>query len=214
MHRTLRAALATVALLALPQISVAGPIQWEYWANFRTDGDGPLRLDAAVGPPDGSTIVATHLRGEFLDGGGSGSLLVRLGSLLDIDVATAGPTAPPGRAQWLSDLNITDLASGESAMVTVGGRGVYLGDALLLDRRVMLELTDGSAAGRREVILGENRYTIQFRTLQGDDNRISYFEADVTVAPVATPEPGTFALAALGLCAAGAVRRARKGAPA
>lgn len=186
----------------------AGPIEWDYLADIRPDGSGRIQLGTVPGP-NGTVEVVAALRGEDLEAPGSGSQRIRISSLLDIDVTTAEASGAVAQARWFSDLTITDRASGVSGQVSITGRGTYIGDDQLLDPKVMLELLDGDAAGRRELVLGGNKYSIQYLITQGDNDRISTLWADITVSPVATPEPSTLALAGFGLSAVFARRLGR-----
>lgn len=208
MMHTRRIALALAALLGLPALATAGPIGWGYLAYFAPDGEGRLGLGTVPGP-DGGVEVAATLRGEDLEAPGFGSQRIRIGSLLDIDVATdAGTVMMPTRQQFVSRLTVTDSASGQSGEVSIFGTGKYIGDDLLLDRRVMLELLEGDN-GYRELTLGGNRYAISYSVVQGDGDRISTLVADVTVMSP-TPEPATLVLAGLSLGGLGVVRLFRK----
>jgi hypothetical protein len=190
MHRTLRALLATVALLALPQLAAAGPIQWGYRATSTVLGDEGTVLREMSG------ITETEYGDYFWR-----------------DPLQFGVYLPDQRPD--NSLH-TDTWS-QQAMVTVTdellGQSVNFMMTLDYVRQYEIE-SDGTLnpiyEGYRgdpwpdplRFTLGANEYSV--RSPGG--------EFLVSIEPgVATPEPGTFALGALGLCALGVVRRAKKG---
>ena len=186
MRYNLRAALATVALFALPQFAAAGPIQWGYRA---TASDGTV-LRAVTGLTD--LAWADYFWRDPLQFG------VRL------------PDPNPDNGLR------TDIWR-QQALVTVTDELLGRSDNIqfTVDYVQQYEIKpDGSFEPIYEgytgypwpeplvFVLGANRYNV--RSPGG--------EFLVRVEPgVVTPEPGTFALAALGLCTLGAVRRVRKG---
>lgn len=206
-----RACLSALALVSIAAgTASAGPIEWGYLVTFAPDGEGVLLL-GGIATPDGPRDFVSGLEPANLEGSVSNSLQLHIGSLRGASVFVADLLNDGIRArqQFVSDLTITDTASGESGKVTVFGRGAYLGDNQLQDPRVLLELLEQSRS--RELTLGGNRYQIEYSIVQNVDDRNSTLVAEVSVAPAAaTPEPGTLALAGLGLGAVGLVRRLRQ----
>jgi hypothetical protein len=214
MHRTLRAALATVALLALPQFAAAGPIEW----SMRGDID-PARVGTEfyLGAfdrllPNNSTDVV-HIYGQMPEGVsqvGAGSMNrislgiqskngYRFDATPPLDSSLTGPVT--------FNVWVTDTASGETGHLSFEVMGDLLTGLPQNDSSELIFTGESSGS----LVLGGNKYDLTLGT--GDSDSTARVYADLTVAPVAaTPEPGTFALGALGLCALGAVRRVRKGA--
>jgi len=211
MNHLFRAALATAALLVLPHFATAGPIEWDFLQDFRPSQPTPVtdhfiqlgQMTDFLGRP---VEIVGFLTGGSPEGPGSGSQRIEIGTLESFHVFTdpvGGPNyAGPRPARWEVTMWITDRASGETAQILAYGRGHYLGDNALNDKRVALEILEGQS---HELRLGGNRYQIEFSTTedsftnpQGGTDHVSFLWADVA-ATSATPEPGTLALAGLGL---------------
>jgi hypothetical protein len=214
MRFTVRFAVAA-ALLAFPSLAAAGPIQWDYRANVTGEDGGPyfyLGLHARPDSEEPGGIRTGDILGrprtDNPSGSASGSQSIPIATLSDINVVwndvpfQRGPTPDHFRV----DFTITDRASGESGTVTAYGAGEIQSDPMLFDFVLWWHVFEWSD---QELTLGGNRYQIHFTTPPelGDAPTLS---ADVTVGPAAaTPEPGTFALAGLGLGAVFARRRLR-----
>jgi hypothetical protein len=180
----------------------AGPIEWDYVVRIEPDGRY-LRIGTVPGP-GGEWEVAAPLFNDFTEGPGRGAQRVRVGALIG-QAAGRVPTDVTRPTEFDATLIITDRRSGESGQVSVLGRGRYLGDDQLADPKVALELLSERS---HALELGANRYEIEFSTSQFEGDGASYLWADVTGSPVATPEPGTLALAGFGFGAVLLRRRA------
>ncbi len=223
MHRTLRAALAT-ALFALPQLASAGPIEWNSRATV-TGANGGWALDAGAAtlfdydPTTGSDLgpfyfyLVAPLPGALTTPPQTGNVSrMRVAVLSNSDglqFIEASEAPPPGGIDpaFVLSFALTDTASGESGTVTFDGRvsastGNFIGMPYLMSVSV--------DEGDQVLTLGGNRYTVSMH--RGPSETAEWIEADVS-ALAAAPEPGTLALAALGLCALGVVRRARRRTP-
>jgi hypothetical protein len=213
MRCNLRAALATVALLALPQLTAAGPIEWSMRGDYDNSHFGTEFYLGAylrqVG--NGETDEVVHAYGQLPEGllpvGAGSQNYINLGvqSKQAYRLDTAPPTNPALDNKVRFDVWVTDHASGETGYLS------FMLSAFLLTGNSIdgyNELVFGGEGGGT-LFLGENRYDVQLKT--GDSESNTWVYADLTVAPISAPEPGTFALGALGLCALGAARRVRKG---
>jgi hypothetical protein len=210
MVRACRGAASFLTLVLLPQLAAAGPIEWDFSVTSRTDPPGEHvylgEYQLNFGPGDPVTVYVLTGR----TGGASGSLS---GSVSDMVVGGTGKqdweyvhTPPESRpTEYEFRFDITDRASGESgsAVYTIrpsfshGFPDTHYGEvSIRLDEQATFNL-------------GGNRYDLALHT--HEDETGALILADVTVTPgAATPEPGTLALAGVGLGAAGLVRRLRR----
>lgn len=227
MPRPALAALA--AVLLAPQLAPAGPLAWTPTTSLTGDrGSGYVYLGMYARPDSYDPVtdrdiwrygsIHGHLH---TDAGGTiqtGATRVRLGHIGyggtdEYDVGFywndpldqprgAGPQdgvpLPGGTldAGFRAGLTLKDEASGQ--LVTFGLTGtVYMA----ADPALSVSSIDFSG-DRQQGRAGRNVYTVEFGTEPGVG--VSWLVADVSVAPAAaTPEPGTAALAAAGLLAAG-----------
>jgi hypothetical protein len=208
MHRTIRAAIATLALLALPQLAAAGPIQWEYSTTIIGENGNHL-LDLGI-----HQWLVVENNGNDISGPFDFHVTQELplvfpgiipaeGSVREIQLAgmtNQGGTRinatpeQPADPRFKVSMTIKDLASGETGTVDLFGRVDVLSTNVLNDPKFLIINADE----HKIIVLGGNRYDIH--AYGGDTESNTRLWADVTVGPVAaTPEPGTFMLAALGL---------------
>lgn len=190
MPRILRAALAAVALLAIPEFAAAGPIRWGYRATSTVLGDEGTVLREMSGITD--TAYADYFWRDPLQFG--------------VYLPDPNPDNPLHTDIWR-----------QQAMVTVTdellGRSVNFMMTLDFVRQYEIK-PDGSLEPIYEGYTGDPWPDPLVFTLGADRYSVRSPGGDfaVRVEPgVVTPEPGTFALAGLGLCVLGAVRRVRKG---
>src|SRR5215207_7202185 len=102
MHRTLRAALATLALFALPQFAAAGPIEWSMRGDIdHTRLGSELYLGAFLRPVgNGESSEVVHAYGQMPEGllpvGAGSQNYINLGvqSKQGYRFDTAAPTDP------------------------------------------------------------------------------------------------------------------------
>lgn len=188
MLSTLRAAAAVAALVVLPQFAHAGPIRWGYKATSTVQGDEGTVLSEVTGITD-----------------------TAYGEYFWRDPKQFGARLPDP----YPDNGLRSDIWRQQAMVTVTDelRGQSINFMVTLDYVEQYEINpDGSFEPIYEGYTGSPWPEPFVFTLGPDRYRVRAPGGDfgVSVEPgVVTPEPTTFALAALGLCAAGAARRVR-----
>jgi hypothetical protein len=214
-------ALAAALLLVGP--AAAEPIPWTYTPAFAgnlgsqyvTTGFG-ARLDPFE--PDGLRHYQGYTKLTAAPGGGhAGSAVVTVGAVAHGEFYWTGADAPPPAfpvdPNFVAAITITDTASGQSGTVSVIGTATsqdsWLGapaDANLPDAGQMW----GDASWVQDLTLGGNRYRVAFGERKTNPRDGGPFlggtwdaldvVADVRVVPdVHAPEPGTLALAGIGL---------------
>ncbi len=206
-----RIALALTALLATAAGATAGPIAFNYAAgNLTTSADAPA-LGIALMPYPAPGVGFAFEPGR--------------GVPVTVPVVVAEPTRipipdpihihPDGTTHWNNDgyfgvdVTLTDVASGEAAVLRFNGRAHMYNNYT----------TTGGWTGttyfwfqdRAAVTLGGNRYTV-WGANHFDGGTQASVQVWVGDNPplVAAPEPGTLALAALGLVPL-TYRRLRRG---
>jgi hypothetical protein len=198
-----------LALLALPAAASAGPIEFDYsTGNIKIYSDAPeLAMTLQPYQPPGPVYTFDSAVGQP----------VTLPAVSAVPQVLPAPAArdihPDGTTHWNNegffgvDVSLTDVASGESATLHFGGAAHMYNNYS----------TTGGWTGItyfwfqdvKSVTLGGNDYTIW------GANMFSEGPASVNIwvgdnPPLhATPEPGTLALAALGLAPLG-LRRLRR----
>jgi hypothetical protein len=192
---------AVLALLAAPQLAAAGPIEWSI--RGAPDVDPPaslvfLGVYDAYGL-DGKPTPYYALAGlpEGMSGVGQDTMTgVRVG-VLSKQAYQLFYIPPPG---ILTDnpftwkVSVTDTASGETGVVSFPITATLArGNADLTNSEVFL-----SGSGEGAFRLGRNEFAVRAWTSESETGL--WVVANVGVAPAAaTPEPGTLALAGLGL---------------
>ena len=205
--RLRRLAFVSFALLAVPASAPAGPITFHYSTAF-TATPSPLN---------------THNPGELshsLTPEGSASFDVNTGGTIMLGTLVFGPSNRPQPPGWgtagisfSASVTITDIASGQTGTLTLPGEAVDMWSFREWDGRATNdyhELEFGDFMGRHndavQMQIGNTRYTFSVQT--GDLDESAFYQLS---AAYATPEPGTFALAAIGLVPLG-LRKLRRGA--
>lgn len=221
---------ALAAALLLVGAAAAEPIHWTYMPAFAgnlgsqyvSDGFG-MRLDG--NEPAGVRHYQGYTKLTAAPGGDQfGSGLVTVGAVGHGDFYWAGTADPPPAfpidPQFVASITITDAASGESGTASIFGqatsRDAWLGapaDVNLPDVGQMW----GDPSWVQELTLGGNRYRVVFGERKTNPRDGGPFVggmwdaldvvADVRVLPAGVPEPGTLALAAVGLAGLAGVRR-------
>ncbi|WP_439620791.1 PEP-CTERM sorting domain-containing protein [Gemmata sp.] len=195
-----RFALLVVALVLAPRAASAGPIEWGYTADVVYAQDYGSKFTVTLAP--GDTVFA-----EYGDT-----------SHIPLFTSEGKPRPEPGsyEAEYLFDINVrlTDAASGQSAVLTFAGgySSVWMyqpGDDPNIWRWEYESSMFGDFWDGREVVLGTTRYVV--RAYGGGSGMFPFGDMDVRAELVPTsgvPEPGTLALAGIGLGAA--LLRARR----
>lgn len=203
---------AVLALLLAPQFAAAGPIEW----SFRADPDpsmywGIVSIGTyqATGPEgERTTYYAYANTPEGLMGVGHDSMTdVRVGVLSKqaYNLYTSPPPGANTANPFTWNVWLTDAQSGETGVASFQITASLLtGMPDLSNSEVALSGSGGGAFR-----LGNNDYSVRFST--GESETGLWVLADVSAAPTATtPEPGTLALAGVGLAAVG-LRLRRRG---
>jgi len=204
---------AFLTLLAAPQLAAAGPIGWSIRGEPDPAGIGyfvPLGPYDAVGPEGERTTyyALADLPGAMSDTGHDTTTGVRVGGLSK-QAYHLFTIPPPGSAtfnpfSW--KVSVTDTASGETGVVFFPiTASLATGMPDLTNSEVVL-----SGSGEGAFRLGRNDYALRLSTTESETGL--WVVADVSVAPTAnTPEPGTLALAGLGLGGIALIRSRRRG---
>jgi len=225
-----RTTAACVILFLAATAVYAGPIPWSYSAtltgdrgsDYVYDGYG-ARID--VMEPGGFRYYVGYAHLGVADNPGTlfGQQQFHLGFAnsssffwnTDPGAIPASPfddaPVPGGRVDSLfqATLTIRDETSGESKTFAVGGAAQPMDSYLGLP--VSLWLNSNTTFNQ---VIGSNDYRLQFDTQNlkdrtGPNGIESWLTADVQVSPVATPEPSSIVLAAVGLIGVVGIRRLR-----
>jgi hypothetical protein len=190
---------AALALLLLPRFASAGEIPWSYRASVIVDHDLGWMYTGSEEYATESGMMTVY-GFAYLPQGSEG---VREGSAAGVQLAglsKAGytyrfePPDPRALNAVFLRLEVTDTASGQA-----DSADFFLSASLLsvLPSELRAEALI-HAGGEARFLLGGNRYDL--RVYDGDTDSNSWIYTDVTVTPTAaTPEPGTLALAGIGL---------------
>ncbi|WP_439620793.1 PEP-CTERM sorting domain-containing protein [Gemmata sp.] len=193
-----RFALLVVALVLAPRAASAGPIEWGYTADVVYAQDYGSKFTVTLAP--GDTVSAEYGDTSYAP--------------LFSSTGTSRPGPGSYETSYSFDITVrlTDAASGQSAVLAFGGwysaMWSYQADTDELDwdyeQSGFGDFWDG-----REVVLGTTRYVV--RAYGGGSGQFPNGELAVRaelVPTTAAPEPGTLALAGIGLGAA--LLRARR----
>jgi hypothetical protein len=217
MHRCRLLAWAALAILLAPQLVTAGPIGWGYSADITAGNNGQwvsfgVEYQNTRNPATGEEsstpyqLLANIARVNW--GPRSGSGTVRVGSFGPADIQPYPMDDPWALARpgvFTLQFDLTDSASGQTRSLSYGVMGMSHGYFTTGTGVVSLIPDERSDT----FVLGGNRYTV--RPVARESESAAYLDLDVEVGPaVANPEPGTLALAGLGLAAVGLVRVRRR----
>jgi hypothetical protein len=206
---------AVVVLGLSAGTAAAGAIQWEYSSQLTRVGnaygmlpgmvaDDLIGTGGSIHEDDFSRLVAAD------PGVAWGWRTVQVGAIVPAGLRLDPLTGAPNTFRL--DLTIRDRASGQTGTLTFNGHAwedIQFGgwnESLMLSRHVHTIL---STTGEQDLTLGGNTYHVSVWALDHQSGN-SFLEADVTVgATNATPEPGTLALAGLGIGLVGVRLRRR-----
>lgn len=193
-----RSALLALALVLAPQAASAGPIAWGYTADVVYAQDYGSRFTVTLAP--GDTVSAEY-------GGTSYAPLFN-----STGVSSPEPGSYETSYSFVVNVRLTDAASGQSAVLGFGGWYSAMWSPQVDTDELDWDSEQsgfGDVWDGREVVLGTTRYVV--RAYGGGSGMFPFGDMDVRAELVPTsgvPEPGTLALAGIGLGAA--LLRARR----
>jgi len=205
-----RFALGLCALFCLPALASAGPIEFTLGAGDLTTSAYAPQLGMALVPiaPPGPVYTAELDSTAPVTLGVVAYEPTRIPAPAPIDLHPDGTTHWNNDGYFTVDVSLTDVASGQTATLTRGGRAHMYSNYSTgagWTGSTVFWFTD-----YQQVTLGGNTYTIwganQF-TEGGGQAAVNMWVG--SGAPIPTPEPGTLALAAVGLVPLG-LRRVRR----
>jgi MYXO-CTERM domain-containing protein len=193
-------ALALVAFVGLPAIASAGLIEFNLTPGNLTYTNPNPGADVALGPipPPGGVYSFDPATGAPV----AVNTLSYYPQLLPA-VPAWSTVRPDGTVHWAANgyyglpLTLTDTASGEFATFTFYGQAYMVAD--YSPATGWTGVADFSSQDWHQVRLGGNLYTVWGVDSAGSAAVDVWVGNGVPPAPQYTPEPGTFALAALGL---------------
>jgi hypothetical protein len=206
-----------VPLLALtPATALADIISWNYQATLQSVGGDPrpgFGLGASPSLVDlGSLSIHDDEVGQL--NGNSGSALgwrtVPLGSVTLYGEFTPDMTWHLAQGMFKLSLTLTDIASGESAVLNYSGRAGVTGDQVdsggpfvtIANVHVTAQISPTDA---QTITLGGNPYAVSVDAVN-HPNGTAYLEADIHAGSInETPEPATLVSALVGIGAMGLV---------
>lgn len=195
---------ACALALAVPASATAGPIEWEVSAHLARVGDatGPMSFLLTDEFIIGDSTIHEQTFARLSSNGphtGWGWQSFRVGRL-----TPDGPRYDPSHGAtrtFAVGVALTDAASGQTGTVTFAGQGgediTFNPDwySTIQTRDAFAELTGET---EQSLTLGGTEYTVGLRAVSRDG--VVDFYADVRAGAVAAaPEPGTLALAGIGL---------------
>lgn len=223
-----RRAIAAFALALFPLTATAEPIGWSYTVTTGTptgapylyigtvshaDWGGPGVGDItntyrAYNPVSSGTQSGTHTGDmRYVSPGGSLSAALHVGDVgyptLDLVSDSMGIPPRPSDPTWRVSMAITDAASGQAGTASFDWTPFVFPDVFTSGTGVVDWKQESQT---KTLVLGDHRYTVT--TFQQDHESHAELLAEVTVTQN-TPEPGTLALAGIGLAGVG-LRRVRR----
>lgn len=209
-----RFSLVSLLAFVLPTAALAGPIEWTYTSTFHAAGQPNMPsvyVGAGGSGAGGSYMISAALQGltelGYPSNPGSGPY-ISVGHFEHSTVNAANQMPPTLEQNFELRVAITDTASGES------GAAVWTGffTSTFTDgwppNELVLNLTSPSY---QRLMLGATRYELDLNSTYAIYGGNGDVTAYVQMSPASTPEPGTLALAGIGLFGVFGLRRWRKG---
>lgn len=199
--------------LGLPSASFAGPIEWSYTSSFHAVGQPGVPFVYVGGGgtgTDGTYVLGAALHGlnelGYPNNPGVGSPIT-VGHFEIAQFNAAYQSPPTTQKNFELDVIIADGASGQRGTAAFFGSGStvltenwppnpmslhFVGDEL---QPTVL----GRYGTSQSLVLGKNRYDLEVSSTTAAWGGNGDVVAAVSISPLATPEPATFALAGIGL---------------
>ena len=188
--------------LALPSASFAGPIDWSYTSNFHAVGQPGVPFVYVGG--GGTGTDGTYVLGAALNGlndlgypsnpGVSSPIAVGHFEIAQFNAAYQSP--PTTQKNFELDVIIADGASGQRGTAAFFGSGSTALTENWPPNPMSLLFTSSTS---QSLVLGKNRYELEVSSTTAPWGGNGDAIAAISIRPVATPEPATFALSGIGL---------------